>query len=329
MTISEIAKLAGVSSAAVSRYFNNGYISEDKKEAIRKVVEETGYRPSLQAQTLRTKKTKLIGVILPRIDSSSMGRVVAGILAETEKNGYQILMADTQNNPQKEISYLDTFNDKRVDGVILVATIYTTALKKQLAKMNVPVVIVGQKFPGAYCVSHDDFSAEYDMTRLFLDNGCKELGFIGVTKNDRAVGEDRFNGYASAVREAGREDLIDNYVMSTFNMQSGFEKVQELLKKNPKIDGIICATDKIAIGALQYLKEAGIEVPGQIQIGGHGDSLYGRVIEPSITTIHYYYEESGVEAAKMMLEILDKGEPAIREIKLGYTIVEHASTMKK
>ena len=88
MNIGDIAKRAGVSRAAVSRYFNNGYISEEKKEAIRKVVEETGYRPSIQAQTLRTKKTRLVGVILPKIDSAAIGNVVAGILAVLNESGY-------------------------------------------------------------------------------------------------------------------------------------------------------------------------------------------------------------------------------------------------
>ena len=98
MNISEIAKLAGVSSAAVSRYFNNGYISEEKKEAIRKVVEQTGYRPSVQAQTLRTKKTKMIGVIVPKVASTSIGKIVEGILSVLNESGYQMLLAVTQNN---------------------------------------------------------------------------------------------------------------------------------------------------------------------------------------------------------------------------------------
>ena len=79
MTIAEIAKLAGVSSAAVSRYLNNGYISDEKKQKIKQVIEQTGYRPSLQAQTLRTKKSKLIGIVLPKINSETISRIVAGI----------------------------------------------------------------------------------------------------------------------------------------------------------------------------------------------------------------------------------------------------------
>ena len=107
MNIAEIAKRAGVSSAAVSRYFNNGYISEEKREQIRKVVEETGYRPSVQAQTLRTKKTKMIGMIVPKVASASPGRVVEGVLSILNSNGYRMLLAVTQNDPKKELEYLE------------------------------------------------------------------------------------------------------------------------------------------------------------------------------------------------------------------------------
>ena len=104
MNIAEIAKMAGVSRAAVSRYFNDGYISEEKREAIRLVVEETGYRPSVQAQMLRTKKSKMIGVIVPKIASAAIGRVVEGLLAGLDRNGYQMLLAVAQNDPEKELA---------------------------------------------------------------------------------------------------------------------------------------------------------------------------------------------------------------------------------
>lgn len=106
MTIAEIAKLAGVSRAAVSRYLNNGYISEEKKQKIKKVIEQTGYRPSLQAQTLRTKKSKLIGIVLPKINSETISRIVAGISQVLSEKGFQILLANTENNVQKELEYL-------------------------------------------------------------------------------------------------------------------------------------------------------------------------------------------------------------------------------
>ena len=180
MNISEIAKLAGVSSAAVSRYFNNGYISEEKKEAIRKVVEQTGYRPSIQAQTLRTKKTKMIGVIVPKIASASIGKIVEGVLSVLNESGYQMLLAVTQNDPKKELEYLSAFNDKQVDGVILAATVVTAEHKKILKNLSVPVILVGQQYSGHCCVYHDDYHATRDLTEAVLDMGRKNPGYIGA-----------------------------------------------------------------------------------------------------------------------------------------------------
>ncbi len=180
MNIAEIAKRAGVSNAAVSRYFNNGYISEEKREKIRKVVEETGYRPSVQAQTLRTKKTKMIGMIVPKVASASLGRVVEGVLSILNENGYRMLLVVTQNDPEKELEYLDALDDKQVDGVILVATVFTAEHKRALKNMPVPTIIVGQQLAGHCCIYHDDYHASYELTKLFFDRGKEKLGYTNI-----------------------------------------------------------------------------------------------------------------------------------------------------
>ena len=115
MNINEIAKMAGVSRATVSRYLNNGYVSEEKKKVISKVIEETGYQPSSQAQMLRTKKTKLVGVILPKIDSNTISREVAGISDILTQKGYQMILANTNNSVEEELKYLSLFKDNQVD----------------------------------------------------------------------------------------------------------------------------------------------------------------------------------------------------------------------
>lgn len=125
MNINEIAKLAGVSRATVSRYLNNGYVSDEKKERIQEVIDRTGYKPSTQAQTLRTKKTRLIGVILPKINSDSISRMVAGISVVLKEAGYQLLLANTENREKEELEYLRLFSENHVDGIILIATIIT------------------------------------------------------------------------------------------------------------------------------------------------------------------------------------------------------------
>ena len=326
MNIAEIARLAGVSSAAVSRYFNQGYISDEKREAIRKVVEQTGYRPSMQAQTLRTKKTKLIGVILPRIDSASIGSMVAGILSVTNEGGYHLLLTDTQNNPQKELESLTIFNEKQVDGVILIATVFTSEHKQFLKQMSVPVVLAGQSLPGANCICHDDYHATYDLTKMFLQKGRYRLGYMGVLMQDQAAGYERYRGYCDAVKDFGLERLTENYVVAEgFTLDAGIAAASRLIQHDVP-DGMICATDTLAVGAMQYLKSQKIAVPDEMWLAGHGDSSLSDVTTPTLTTVHYSYEECGALAGDMLLNLLKKGgEMAPREIKLGYSLIVKGS----
>lgn len=322
MNIAQIAKLAGVSSAAVSRYFNNGYISEEKREAIRRVVEETGYRPSVQAQTLRTKKTKMVGVIVPKIASASIGRIVEGILGVLNQNGYQMLLAVTQNDPKKELEYLTVFDDKRVDGLILVATIFTAQHKQVLNHLSVPAVIVGQKLHGHCCVFHDDYHAVYDITKLMIEKGRTRLGYISAVMQDQAVGAQRYQGYKDAVCDASLAELAEHYVTASFTVASGYEKTGELLQKYSGLNGLVCATDTIAAGAMQYLQEHAAAVPAQILVAGQGDSEMAKVTAPPLLTVHYSYEKSGEIAVNMLLEQLQQEKPAVEEVKLGYYIVQ-------
>lgn len=322
MNIAEIAKLAGVSRAAVSRYFNDGYISEQKREQIRRIVEETGYRPSVQAQTLRTKKTKMIGVIVPKIASASIGRVVEGILSVLNESGYQMLLAVTQNDPKKELEYLSAFCEKQVDGVILVATVLTSEHKRMLKAGTVPVVIVGQYLTGHSCVFHDDYHASYDLTSLLLSKGRRKLGYIGATELDRAVGAERYRGFRDAVSDAGLEELAHNYVTAAFSVASGYKKAEELLKMCDDLDGLICATDTMAAGVMQYLNEKGRKVPGQILVAGQGDSEMAKVTSPPLISVHYAYEKSGEIAVQMLMELLAHKEGTVKEVKLGYHLVD-------
>ena len=326
MNIAEIAKLAGVSPSAVSRYLNNGYLSQEKKDAIRKVIEETGYRPLAQAQALRTRKTKTIGVILPKIDSFSISSVMAGIDSVLERRGFQILLADTHNDPVRELNYLDSFDDQRVDGVIFIGTVFTDRHITMLKKSRVPVVVVGQQLAGVSCVYHDDYHAFYDMTRLMTDKGCRRLGYIGALPQDKAVGQERNRAYCDAVRDAGLEDQAGHAAVAGFTVSSGREAARELLEAYGPLDALICATDNMAVGALQYLKSQGIRVPEDIRLTGQGGADLCEVTTPTLTTIRYFYEDSGSNAAALLLERLENPETPAKEIKLGYTIVENEST---
>ncbi|MCR5202514.1 MAG: LacI family DNA-binding transcriptional regulator [Lachnospiraceae bacterium] len=329
MTIKDIAAKAGVSTAAVSRYFNNGYVSEEKKKAIKKVIDETGYIPSQHARTLRTQKTGLIGVILPRISSNSISKMVDGILKVTDREGYKILLANTLNDPERELEYLKVFNEKQVDGVILFGTILTDEHSEFISQMKLPIVVVGQKIRGVNSVFHDEYHVTYDLTKLLLSKGCKKPAYIGVTRKDKAVGLERFKGYRDALKEADMADFAKRKALSGFDMQDGYNCMKSILDKYPETDGVVAATDTIGVGAIKYLNELGIKMPKNVMITGVGDSNLGNVTTPSLTTARYFYEESGTKATEILIRHMKDEKSVIEHVMVGYELLEKGSTRKK
>ena len=170
MTISDIAKMAGVSSAAVSRYLNGGPLSEQKREAIREVVEKTGYRPDAAAQTLRTGRVNQIGVIAPSISSQSVGQITAGIASELDQQNYLILLGNTELDEQRELGYLTAMQRNHVAGIILLGCYYSPQLARAFKACRVPLVVTGQRFPEVPCVYNDDRSAARELAQR-LDGG--------------------------------------------------------------------------------------------------------------------------------------------------------------
>ena len=321
MTINEIAKMAGVSRATVSRYLNDGYVSEEKKERIAGVIAETGYIPSSQAQMLRSKKTGLIGVIIPKISSDSIGRMVDGIGEELAKEGYQLLLASTNNNEREEVRYLQTFRNNYVDGVILIGTIFRKEHRKALEELEVPVVILGQQYEGYACVYQDDCHSARDVAEL-LTKSCRHIAYIGVTPRDKAVGAARKKGFQTALSSKGLEPVAEKQI--AFRMEEGYQAMRQIVETIPYIDGVFCATDMIAAGALQYLREAGLQ--RKVCVTGMGDSRIATIMQPSLSTVHFHYKSSGREAARLLIEMLQKSEDVRKEIKMGYQIIERDST---
>lgn len=327
MNINEIAKMAGVSRATVSRYFNDGYVSDEKRKAIQKVVEDTGYEPSVQAQNLRKQVTKLIGIIIPKLQSEAVSHMVDGIGTILSKVGYRVILANTQNNEKEELKYLQAFKKNQVDGIILMGTIFSKAHLRLMKEVEVPVVVIGQQIDGFSCVYQDDFHAAKEIAEILIEKGEK-FGYIGVTTKDKAAGAQRKKGFYEALRGKGIHEDSVFMTEAKFSIESGYEQAKELIISHPEIDSLFCATDNIAIGAIKYLNETGKKIPEQVQLTGFGDTAVGQVVTPSLTTVHYFYETSGEEAARLLLEIIMSGDDFKKSIKMGYQVKEKSSTKR-
>lgn len=324
MTMREVAELAGTSSAAVSRYLNGGYISEDKAARIKAAIEQTGYVPSSQARSLRTGSSRLIGVIAPKINSESISRITSGIGRVLHDRGYQMLLADTDNSPEQELAYLEVFQSHPVDGIILIGTVLTERHRAFFDAARVPVVVVGQRARGYTCVYHDDRGAACALAQRIASSGARRIAYIGVDRIDEAAGAAREDGFRAGLAYAGIEFDEALRRESPFSVEGGYQAASDLLDRAGTVDFIACATDTIAAGAIQALHEHGVATAAD-RVSGFGDNQFLRAVTGGILTVHLAFLRSGIEGAQLLLDrVCDAraSEPyEARELMLGYELV--------
>lgn len=322
MTMKELAKLAGVSPAAVSRYLNGGSLSAEKQAVIRAVIEKTGYQPDAAAQMLRTRTTDIVGIIVPKLDSESVSQVFAGAAEVLAEEGYACQVAVSQNDPEKELSLLTLFQNRPVAGVILMATVCTPRHEAALRGLNTPAVVVGQRYRNVSCIYNDDYGAMLELTRLVLKKGRRRLVYIGATEQDPAAGQARRKAVQAGLEEFGLDPETLLTEISSFDVEGGAAAMERLLARQPDLDAVLCATDRMAVGAMHVLRQAG-RIPGQdVSVTGMGDSWAGRYLTPNLTTAHLYYKTCGESAARRLVVAMKERSLTrpVYQTMLGYEI---------
>ena len=255
VTIQDIADLAGVSKSTVSRYLNRGYISEAKAARIRR---------------LKMKRSKLIGIVLPRMDSVSVGKLLSGIGRILEPAGYQGILLVSQLQEEKELENIVKFSQQGVDGIIVDSVGITPRHVALTRQLDMPLVYTGQQREGLRCLKIDDYAAGRLMGAYLRQMGHVRAVFLGVSEKDRAVGIDRKQGFI---------DTVGATV-------------------------IVGATDNISLGVLRYFHERGIRVPDDISVAGFGGYDVGAVVYPALTSVYFDYELVGMKTAQYMLDAI-------------------------
>lgn len=322
ITIKDIAEMANVSRTTVSRVINNsGYVSEEVRKRVEKIIEETGYMPNVNAKSLRTKQSKVIGVILPTIQTETPSRVVTGLSRELSKHGYQILLANTDHDVKKEYEYLDLLKVRQVDGIVLIATNTEPKLIEKLKQMDIPLVMIGQEAEDIVHVAYDDYHVARDLTRLLIKKGHQKIGFIGVTETDRAVGYLRKKGFLDEMKANGLAVERNWIQQGIFDIDSGRDAMEKIITySRERPTAILAVTDRLAIGAMSYLKNNNYRIPEDMALVGIGASEISRYIDPPLTTVDYQNEKAGEEAAKLILNQINS-KPFKKKIVLDYRLI--------
>lgn len=324
-TIADIAKLSGVAKSTVSRYLNGGPISESTKRKIESVINETGYVPNTFAQSLKAKKSNIIGTIVPRLDSFASSQILIGIDEQLRKLNYQMLISNTSQDLDREIDSIYSLANQKVAGIILLATQITDNHLDAFSKVKLPVILVGQQHDKAYSFIHNDELAGYNIGKYVIEKGHQKIAYLGVTEKDIAVGMKRMEGFKKAISE--KENFDVRYYKTSFKISDAVKEASNIIDTfMPSI--IVCATDNIALGVLKAANLKGIRVPLDLSITGFGGYDVTEIIHPGLTTVKFYYKEAGSDAANGMIKLIN-GE-TIPKVNLStFEIVERESVDNK
>ena len=328
MNIIEIAKLAGVSKSTVSRYLNDGYVSEEASEKIKEVIEQTGFVPRRQAQAMRSQKTNLIGIIVPKISTETAAHVIEGITNELSNAGYEVLIGNTSQSIEKEFDYLKVFKNQ-VDGIIFMATEITPKHYELFEQLHIPIVVVAQKVKDYPCIVHDDYHASKDAINYLIDKGHRSIGFIGVGEYDVAVGIERKKGYLDALEEQKIEAQSEYIQIGDFSHESGFNLTKHLMSFPKPQSAMFAVTDNLAIGCMEYLKENGYKIPDDIAVMGLGDIKIAAYMTPGLTTVHYHFQTMGAKSANLLMQLIQSGKESSKNYEsnfiFNYRLIERDS----
>jgi LacI family transcriptional regulator len=302
-TLKEVAQLAGVSTATVSNALNETkYVSEEVKDKINRAIEELNYQPNIVAKSLRVQESRIIGVLISDVANPFFSIVVRGIEEELSKSNYSILLCNTDSSVEKERKYLEVMIGKRVDGLVVSSAGNTGDYFRSLDKTGVPIVFLNRcpEFMNSDVIMTNNIQGAYSATEHLIRHGYGKIAII-TGPSSISTGKDRLIGYKRALEDYGVA-LSDPLVKEgSFTIQSGYDKMKELMEQDSKPDAVFISNNSMTLGAYKYLKEAGIRIPDQIAVLGYDDPDWADIVEPPITTVRQPAYQLGVHAANLML----------------------------
>ncbi len=335
INIKDVARKAGVSTATVSRVLGDFHGVRDKtKKKVLKAVAELNYEINAVARHLRQKKTKTIGIIVENVLSKFCSAIAKSVEDTNNKFGYNTILCNADENPEKELNYLKILKSNRVDGIILTPTGKNSKYVQHLINSGTKVVLLDRLIEGVDCdaILVDNANGAYKAVKHLIDQGYRKIGIVsGIL--DRTTGAERLKGYLQAIEEVGiaKEDSLIK--IGNFKKESGRKLTKELLEQSNKPKAIFTTNIDMSMGALLAIKEKGLTIPDDIGIVCFDDSDWALILEPSITVIRQPVYQLGSTAAELLIKKIEDEEnnldyqPTV--VTLKTELIIRNSTIKK
>ncbi len=300
----DVAKLADVSPATVSRVLTNpDIVSDHTKDKVLKAIEELNYKPNVLARNLRKMENKNILVILPDITNTFFSQVLRGIDQVASENGYRVLLADTKDKLDLEHEYLTYLDLKIADAAIMLTSRNIEAIEELAQKHQIVLACEYIKDSQLPMVSIDNVKSAYKATKHLIDLGHQKIAHISGPM-DIILNKDRFEGYKKALHDANIE-FNGNWVKEgKYTVNSGYSEMKKLLQLSNPPTAVFASNDEMAIGAIKAIKNSNMKVPDDIAVVGFDDIKWASIYEPALTTIFQPTFEIGKKAMLILLKLI-------------------------
>lgn len=312
-TIKDVAARAGISYTTVSHVVNGTRpVSEQVRRKVEAAIAELGYVPSGVARSLRARATGTLGLLVPNASNPYFAELARGIEDHAERNGYSVILCNSDDDIDKQLRYLRVLLERRIDGLIVATVASDAAFAQALANLQVPLVLVDRSLEG---VSADQLRVDHEQgaylaTRHLLELGHRRIVCIGGPASTQ-VAQLRAAGYQRALDEAGvaAQAVVD----CPFTSPAGHAAAQMLLAAEPRPTAIFAGNDMIALGVLRAAAERGLQVPQQLSVVGFDDIEVSRYLHPALTTVGQCIGALGEQVAARLLERIRTPDLAVTQ----------------
>jgi LacI family transcriptional regulator len=305
----DIAQMAEVSIATVSRVINNSKpVNHDVRMRVLKAMEQTNFLPNAMARNLAKNESLLIGVLVPEVKNTVLDDLINGINRVSKLYGYNIMLSLTAGTLENELHSFNMFREIQADGIIIVSENIKEELKKGIKASNIPCVLTGRDSLDTIPSVHiDNVTAAYEAVTFLIQQGHRKIAMLRVRSGDIASGDHRYQGYQRALDEAGISISEEWVIESGVSVEEGMTAMRKLCEAGDMPTAVFCATDRIAIGAINYLQEIGKRVPDDISVFGFDGIDMSTIIRPKLSTVKYSAEEIGMTATRNVIKMI-KGD---------------------
>lgn len=324
----DVARIAGVSRATVSRAISHpDLVSPETLAAVQAAIAQLGYVPNLNAGSLATRRSRIVGAIVPTLSNSWFAETVDGLGEVLEENGYQLLLGQSRYREAGEESLVDTFIGRQVDALVLTGVEHGDAVRRKLRAFGKPVVETWDLTddPIDMVAGFSNEATGDAVARYLCERGYRQLGFLGAHE---ARANKRLAGFRAGAARLGLPDIESEFVPPPSTIEDGARLLHRLLARVPVLQAVYCSNDTLGIGALLACREAGLAVPQRMAVVGFSDLAIAAASQPALSSVRVQAREMGRQAARMVLARLSGPADAdtVRVADLGFSVIGRQSS---